>query len=115
MPQVTQRMHEIWGERSAVTWATQRVVRSMVQWGALADTRDRGVYKRASEQTPVEARSAELLFEALLRHEGRVLPVRRIHRHPALFPFELDIRTHQLRQSPRFEVYREGLDTDMAQ
>ena len=113
LAQVTRRMHECWGERSTVTRATQRAVRSMVQWNALADTGNRGVYVRASEPIALQDGPAQLLLEGLLRHGDWALPVGQIGRHPALFPFELRLQSCDFRQSPRFDVDRQGLDIDM--
>lgn len=115
LAQVTRRMLEGWGDRSTVTRATQRTIRSMVQWSALADTLKRGVYARAAEQIAVPELPAEVLLEALLRYESKPLAVGEIDRHPAIFPFRLALRTAQLRQSQQFEVYRQGLDTDMVE
>ena len=115
LAQVTRRMLEGWGDRSTVTRATQRTIRSMVQWSALADTLKRGVYVRASEQIAVQECPAEVLLEALLRYESKPLAVGEIDRHPAIFPFRLALRPAQLRQSRQFEVYRQGLDTDMVE
>ena len=41
LSQVVRRMTESWGERTTVTRAVQRVVRSFVEWGALVETGDR--------------------------------------------------------------------------
>ena len=46
LSQVTRRMTESWGELSTLTRAVQRVVRSMVDWGALCETKERGVFAR---------------------------------------------------------------------
>lgn len=113
MAQVIRRMHESWGERSTVTRATQRIVRSMIQWHALADTRDRGVYVRASRPTPIQEGSAELLLEGLLRHRDSALRVGQIGRDPALFPFELRLQNCDFRRSPQFDVDRQSFDIEM--
>lgn len=112
LSQLTRRMRENWGDRSTLNRATQRAVRSMVGWGALVDTGDRGVYSQSSRQVTVLGELALLLIEALLFHAGEVMPIDQVVRHPALFPFDVNLRVHDLRQSPRFEVHRQGLDTD---
>ena len=42
---VTRRIVERWGARSTVLRASQRVVRSMVEWGTLGETKRRGVFR----------------------------------------------------------------------
>jgi hypothetical protein len=113
LDQVTRRLRESWGERSTMNRATQRVVRSMVQWGGLADTKTKGLYTLIPKRIAIEDAVAEILLEALLIHEGKGIPVDHAIRHPALFPFELNLRAHHLRQSSRFEIHRQGLDIDV--
>ena len=93
--------------------ATRRVVRSMVQWGVLSDTQERGVYVRGAEPLALREDPGMCLLEGLLLHEGRALDVAQAVRHPTLFPFALALRTGHLRRSPRFDVYREGVDVHM--
>ncbi len=114
LAQLTRRMREEWGDRSTMTRAVQRVIRSMVQWGVLADSDQRGVYAGAKEPIPVPSTVGELLLEALLmRHDGESLPVDQALRHPCFFPFHVELRAHQLRRSARFDVHRQGLDVDV--
>ena len=114
LAQLTRRMQEQWGDRSTMTRAAQRVIRSMVQWGALADSDQRGVYLAAKKPIAVPAAVGELLLEALLmRHEGGSLPVDQALRHPSLFPFRIELGIHQLRKSSRFDIHRQGLDVDV--
>jgi len=113
LDQATRRLREAWGERSTMTRATQRVVRSMVQWGALADTDLKGVYRQIPRRIAVPESLACLLAESLLIHEGRGMPVEEVRRHPALFPFELNFTHGALRRSSVFQVDRQGLDEDV--
>lgn len=110
--QVTRRICEEWGERSTVKRAAQRVVKSMVQWQLLSDTTLKGGGKPATK-IPINEMVAKLLIEALLIHEGNGIEFELILRHPVLFPFELNISIGSLHQSPRFEIQRQGLDTDV--
>jgi hypothetical protein len=113
MAQVTRRMRETWGDRSTLDRATQRVIRSMVEWGALVDTGDRGVYSRSSRRVILLGDLALVLLEALLLHSEKAIPIQQAIEHPVMFPFELDLPVYMLRQSPRFEVQRQGLDVDV--
>ena len=113
LEQVTRRLREAWGERSTMNRATQRVVRSMVQWGCLADTTSKGVYTQISNRIPANGVLSQVLLEALLIYERKGLPVDPVVSHPALFPFDLDLQLNSLRLSPRFEVHRQGLDEDV--
>ena len=113
LSQITRRMRETWGDRSTVPRATRRVVRSMVQWGILSDTQDGGVYVCTCPRLGLREESAMCLLEGLLRYEGRALVVGQAIRHPVLFPFDLGLRIGALRGSSRFEIYRQGVDTDL--
>ena len=113
LSQITRRMQETWGDRSTVTRATQRLMRSIVQWGALRDTGLRGVYMRASEEVVVPEKLAILMLEALLRHQRTPLPIHQFNRQPTVFPFRLRLNAHQIQESQHFELFRQGLDTEM--
>jgi hypothetical protein len=113
LSQLTRRMRETWGERSTLNRATQRAVRSMVEWDALADTADKGVYAQSARRVAVHGQLAKLLLEGLLRHAGKALPVDHAICHPAFFPFDVSLGAHELRQSPQFQVHRQGLDVDV--
>jgi hypothetical protein len=111
--QLTRRMREAWGDRSTLSRATQRVVRSTVEWGVLQDTGQRGSYARESQAIAVHGELALLLVEALLHHVGRGLPMDQATGHHALFPFEVRLGAHEVRHSARLEVHRQGLDVDV--
>ena len=49
LSQIVRRMAESWGERSTLTRAVQRVVRSCVEWGVLVETGGRGTYSCAEK------------------------------------------------------------------
>lgn len=115
LDQVTRRLREAWGERSTMNRAAQRVVRSMVQWGGLADTEFKGVYTQVPNRIPIQRELTQVLLEALLIHEGKGLPLDQVIRHPALFPFDVVLGPNSLRKSPRFEVQRQGLDVDVVE
>ena len=49
LSQIVRRMAESWGGRSTLKRAVQRVVRSFVEWGVLAESGDRGVFSPAAK------------------------------------------------------------------
>jgi len=114
LSQLTRRMRERWGDRSTMTRAVRRAVRSMVQWDALEDSETRGIYERSKRVIVAHPAVGELLLEALLlRFEERSLPLEQALRHPGLFPFHIELEAQQLRASDRFDIYRQGLDMDV--
>ena len=113
LAQLTRRMRENWGDRSTLSRATQRVIRSMVEWGALGDTDVRGEYSQASARMPVGGDLGLLLVEGLLHHLGEGVPVDQVIGHHALFPFDLGLPVQDLRRSGRLRIHRQGLDQDV--
>jgi len=114
LAQLTRRMRESWGDRSTMTRAVQRVVRSMVQWGVLVDSATRGIYEQSARTIIARPPVGKLLLEALLlQSEEKSLPFEHALRHPGFFPFHIELRAHQLRRSDRFDIHRQGLDVDV--
>ena len=111
--QITRRMRESWGDRSTLDRATQRVIRSMVQWGVLEDTDKKGVYVIAPKPITVSGELSEILIEGLLIQKCKSIPVSQAIAHPSFFPFALGCRVNALRHSPQFDVHRQGLDIDL--
>ena len=114
--QITRRMSEDWGDRSTLSRAVQRIVRSMVQWGVLLDSSDKGVYEGTGKAITLSGECSELLLEAVLVHlGGSSIPVDQAIRHPAFFPFKFGLSAHRLRRSTRFDVHRQGLNVDVVE
>jgi hypothetical protein len=113
---LTRRLVGTWGERSTLSRSAQRIVRSMVLWGALRDTELRGVYEAATAKRKVGPTVALLLIEALLvdAEEPAVL-LNQLTGHPALFPFELAVNVDHIREASQFQVHRQGLDADLVE
>jgi hypothetical protein len=114
LAQLTNRMVAQWSERPVLVKSTQRIIRSLVDWGALADTQTRGVYGQAPKPLPVSREIALLLCEALLLdNEHHSLPANQLLDHPALFPFTHSLTMADLREESIFDVHRQGIDSDM--
>ena len=105
--QVHRRLMERWGERSTLTRAVQRILRSMVGWGVLQEGASAGGYRPLS-QLPIAEAVTVLLLEGLLHAEGHGLALDSLTGHSALFPFALSLNPLALRQHPRLRVHRQG-------
>jgi len=116
LAQLTNRMVAQWSERPVLVKSTQRIIRSLVDWGTLTDTETKGVYARAPKPLPVSGEIALLLCEALLLdNEHHALPANQLLDHPALFPFTHSLTLADLRDEPAFDVHRQGIDGDMVE
>jgi hypothetical protein len=112
---IQRRVRELLGERETVSRATRRILRTMVDWGALSHAEDKGVYQLSPSHRINDTRLAAWLVEATLVASGSSsAPTDVILRSPALFPFQLPhISTRDLDSTDRLEVYREGGDMEM--
>ena len=114
LAQVRRRMVESWGERTTLQRAIQRAMRTLVQWGAILDTQERGQYRLAPAQRIEEPSMALwLLHCALLANGSELVPLQGLGQLPYLFPFDLMPVVSDVRRSKRFEVSRQGLDLEM--
>ncbi|HOW75529.1 MAG TPA: hypothetical protein P5102_05545 [Candidatus Competibacteraceae bacterium] len=112
LAQIQRRMVDRWGERSTLTRAVQRVLRSMVGWGALQEGTTAGVYQPRPQRISATELVTLLLLEGLLHAEGHGLNLEALTGHPALFPFDLHLNPLVLRQQPRLRVHRQGDQRD---
>lgn len=115
LSQVVRRMLDVWGDRSTLPRATQRVLRSMVQWGALRDGGIPGQYLPQPGQTKVSGDAAELLLMGLLTGLGRGLHESNMLSHSSLFPFDLRAHSNRLSRSARLQFHRQGDQTDFVE
>jgi len=110
---VVSRLAERWGDRSTMRRAAQRVVRSMIEWGCLEETGNRGVYRPAPRSAPATD-VAVWMVEGAMRGAGREgVGVDEARALPSLFPFNLDLRTRDFRDRAGVELHREGRDRDV--
>ena len=112
---VTRRIAERWGERSTVMRASQRVVRSLVEWSVLSETGQRGAF-RGGDVIPVPNGSptGAWLVEAAILGSGRQsMPLGSVTCHPMLFPFGMAVTARDVIGRRRLELYRQGLGEDV--
>jgi hypothetical protein len=115
MSQLTRRLVDTWGDRSTLHPAAQRLVRSMVQWGALREGSKRGLYIAPPKKLAVSSHVGELLMEGLLIAAQRGMPLSQFASHPALFAFDVRLDLIALRRSERLRLHRQGDQTDFVE
>jgi hypothetical protein len=85
--QVARRTKELWGDRSTLPPAIQRLVRSMSKWGILVQTSTKGLYQFGCHLNVHEPRTASILAKSMLHRNEQGMRVQDILRSPTLFPF----------------------------
>jgi len=112
MAQVLRRVTEQFGERSTVIRATQRVVRSMVDWKILKDTNEKGVYALQQSMIVNNEQVIAWLVEAfLLENNLKSASLDTIIKHPSLFPFEISFsRIIDFEKNRNIELIHQGYE-----
>lgn len=115
LAQLRRRIVETYGERSTLIRASQRIIRSFVDWGVLVETQEKGVYIPGPSRPVSDEKLTVWLVEAVLRTTGSELGVlTAVLGSPALFPFKIErFPARLLEQSPRLELYRQNRDEDL--
>lgn len=114
--QVQRRVKEQYGERQTASRATQRVLRSMIDWSVLRDTNEKGIYKKGEQFSLDNPRLVAFMVEALLYSTPNgTAPMKDLLNSPSLFPFCLPhFSAEKIASfSPRLEAVRHGLDEEL--
>lgn len=114
LSQIVRRMTERWGDRSTLPRAVQRVLRSMVQWGALREGAENGIFVPARRIVLSEG-PAELIVQAVLISHGGGMELTQATSHSALFPFDVRLNASSARKSNQLRVLRQGDQTDFVE
>jgi hypothetical protein len=114
LAQLQRKLIDQWGERSTVTRAFQRIVRSMVEWGTLADADTPGHF-RAAPAIGTNSKPLQLWFLRACHQAGHkeTVEAEQLLSQPLTFPFKLAIKTPDLRRSREFAIHRQGIDMEM--
>jgi hypothetical protein len=116
LAQLQRRLTEEYGERSTVSRASQRIVRSMVEWGAITEAEKRGTFVPAEKYTTASADLQLWLVEALLTaKDAETVEATQLLKSHELFPFSIDIGIRDLRRSDHFVVHRQGQSMDVVE
>ena len=103
-----------WGDRTTLTRSVGMILQSMRDWGVLVKN---GKTEPNTQSRKIESENVGVnlwLIEAVLRAEDTTaLPVARLERHLALFPFNIKLSRSELLESTYFELSRQGLNRQM--
>ena len=113
--QVQRRLRERLGERETVARAARRVLRAFIDWGALLETGEKGLYHAAAPRVTGPGPVAVWVLKAMLSTGGGTPQApSALLRAPRLFPFEIALPpTAELETCGAFEVVRHGLDHEV--
>jgi len=116
LSQLQRRLVDAWGERSTVKRASQRVVRSMVDWHTLANIDGPGHFTVAPKLT-THSKALQLwfLWASHAAAEAEIVEATQLLDLPSMFPFKLTVGKMDLRRSPHFTLHRQGLDMEMVE
>jgi hypothetical protein len=114
LAQLQRRLIDVWGDRSTVKRAFQRIVRSMIEWGTLEDTDAPGHFHGAARLT-TESKPLQLwyLHVSHIATGREMIESGQLINLPSSFPFNLTVGKADLRQSDDFTIIRQGVDMDM--
>ena len=99
------------GHLGSLNRAAERVVASLLNWGALAHQKKGNTYIPQLQifKTDNMNLQAWLLACALFSHPSTQLPFSDLIRLPELFPMLLSVNLDLLRKNPRFKYQRQGM------
>ncbi|MBX7228944.1 MAG: hypothetical protein K1X48_05010 [Burkholderiaceae bacterium] len=112
--QIQRRVEEVYGTRETVTRATRRVLQSLVEWDALVEDKERGLYQANSLLNIANAKLAIWMTEAILASSDfSSATLTAVTQSPALFPFILtSLNPRDIEANERLELLRYGLDQE---
>ena len=113
--QITKRMIGLWGDRSTLVRATQRLISSMAQWGVLTHLEGARAYAPVAP-SPIRPEYGLLLVHALLLDStSGSLQLKTIESLPALFPFSVGKLAHAIGRDPDFSIHHQGFGDDVVE
>jgi hypothetical protein len=115
LSQVRARIVETYGERSTVVRASQRILRSFVDWKVLEELPERGAYRAGDVRRLEDPDIIAWLIEASLLSNGqktRVLPT--LLASASLFPFDIALPGKEFVDSnSRIALYRQSRNEEL--
>ena len=89
--EVHRRMSEVYGDREVTKRATQAVLQTQANWGAVARVEKGKRLVRLAARELTDQRTVAWLIEAALRYQGKAMALATLQSTAALYPFLLDL------------------------
>lgn len=106
---VRRRIYELWGERSTLQYAIDKMVRSIVDWGAIVGGEKPGEYKRIESMGIKNTEVKLLMVEAYIIASGKShIQFIEVNKLDEFFPFKLDIGLDNFHSSDKFKLNKMG-------
>ena len=107
--EIHRRMSEVFGDREVVKRATQAVLQTQANWGAIERVEKGKRLVRLASMTLPDEKLVAWLVEAAVRYAGKALAVATLKSHAVLYPFELGPSiSYVLSNSPSLDLRAEG-------
>lgn len=87
--EIHRRMSEIYGDREVIKRATQAVLQSQANWGAIARVDEGKRLVRLAATCLTDQRTVAWLIEAALRYQGKAMALATLQSTAVLYPFLL--------------------------
>lgn len=105
------RMSEVYGDREVTKRATQAVLQTQANWGAVQRIENGKRLIRKSPIPVVNDQAVAWLIEAVLRYTGKAMPVATLQSATVIYPFVLEQPLGYISStSPALEVRSEGIN-----
>jgi hypothetical protein len=112
MSEIHRRITEVYGDREVTKRATQAVIQTQADWGAVERIEKGKRLVRLRAQTLKSDKVVEWLVEAALRYQGKAIPLATLQSLPVIYPFFLDQPLgYILSNSSILEIRSESLST----
>lgn len=113
--EIHRRMSEVYGDREVTKRATQAVIQTQANWGAIERVENGKRLKRLPQRKVSDEKVIRWLVEAALRFTGKAMPVTSLPTMAVIYPFQIDQSLpYVLSKSDTIELRAEGPSNQFA-
>lgn len=113
--EIHRRMSEVYGDREVTKRATQAVIQTQANWGAIERVENGKRLNRLPQRKVSDEKVIRWLVEAALRFTGKAMPVTSLPTMAVIYPFQIDQSLpYVLSKSDTIELRAEGPSNQFA-